>query len=769
MSRPVLSADNVGQQVTDLTVKAVKVFCPRTKSNFVSFMTDGRFMASGTSKIDVIEGGIYVISGKVTLWNERVQVKLSSIRHADTEDNSSALIAAFLADNLTGAGKILSNALAEAFGEEVIDVLLNDPEKVSSEVKNLSKEKAMSFCDAVTDNETFFREGLAARKLGLTQEQIKTLYGMGELSVESIKENPYALMAKGIADFSLCDKIAMEAGFETLSDIRVAAALSEAAESVCDDTKSTKLRPVQVRKKAFSMLNAGEGAKISSEDFSKVFPDACSIAVENKEIAVFKFTGDKCQATDPLDDEAFISPMHYFKAEAAIKKRIEKFLSMRVKVPSRAESDRIMAKYADRIGIVLDDAQLAALHLCMYCPFCIITGGPGTGKTTIMGILAEYFRETNITCVFAAPTGRAAKRLSESTSSPAATIHRLLGVRPMDDMTGNTYFVHDHTDTIKARVIVIDEMSMVDTELFERLLDATDESTSLILVGDPDQLPSVGCGNVLRDLLSCRAVPSARLTFAHRQNDDSSIAANAYRILNGEPLVADGTDFEIIKTVDDEEGFAKVKELVKGMQDEDAVFLTPTKNENVMLGTVRLNSMLQELFVSEAGGASDLPCVKRGSSVSFFEGDRVMQTRNDYSAEWLDPLTGETEQGVFNGEMGKVDSVDPIEGTMTVFFDDGKTVKYTKKMLEDIELAYAVTVHKSQGCEFEHVIILLGKMNALLYKRNLLYTAVTRGRSRVTIIDSNDTLSRFLKATHGEERATTLKELLAIIDHKRGL
>ena len=578
MSRPMLSADDVGQQVTDLTVKAVKVFCPRTKSNFVSFMTDGRFMASGTSKIDVIEGGIYVISGKVTLWNERVQVKLSSIKHADTGDNGAVLTASFLADNLTGAGKILSAALVEAFGEEVLDVLLNDPGKAADEVKNLSKEKAMSFCDVLTDNEEFFREGLAARKLGLTQEQIKTLYGMGELSVEKIKENPYVLMTKGIADFSLCDKIAMESGFETLSCIRAAAALSEAAAAVCDETKSTKLRPVQVRKKAFSMLNAGECAKITSDEFSNVFPEACKLAVENKEIAVFKFTEDKCQGTDPLDEEALISPMHYFKAEAAIKKRIERFLSMKVKIPPRAESDRIMAKYADRIGIVLDDAQLAALHLCMYCPFCVITGGPGTGKTTIMGILAEYFRETNITCVFAAPTGRAAKRLSESTSTPAATIHRMLGVRPVDDITGNTYFVHDHTDTIKARVIVIDEMSMVDTELFERLLDATDESTSLILVGDPDQLPSVGCGNVLRDLLSCRSVPSARLTFAHRQNDDSSIAANAYRILNGEPLVADGTDFEIIRTINDEEGVAKVKNMVRGMQGEDAVFLTPTKN-----------------------------------------------------------------------------------------------------------------------------------------------------------------------------------------------
>ena len=173
-------------------------------------------------------------------------------------------------------------------------------------------------------------------------------------------------MTKGIADFSLCDKIAIEAGFETLSDIRAAAALSEAAELVCDETKSTKLRPVQVRKKAFSMLNAGECAKITSDDFSKVFPASCQMAVDNKEIAVFGFADDKCQAADPLDAEAFISPLHYFKAEAAIKKRIEKFLSMKVKAPSRAESDRIMANYADRVGIVLDEAQKrrsASLHV----------------------------------------------------------------------------------------------------------------------------------------------------------------------------------------------------------------------------------------------------------------------------------------------------------------------------------------------------------------------------------------------------------------------
>ncbi|MBP5775052.1 MAG: AAA family ATPase [Clostridiales bacterium] len=493
------------------------------------------------------------------------------------------------------------------------------------------------------------------------------------------------------------------------------------------------------------------------------------MAVDNKEIAVFGFSDDKCSATDPLDTEAFISPLHYFKAEAAIKKRIEKFLSMKVKVPLKAESDHIMSRYADKVGIVLDEAQKSALHLCMYCPLCIITGGPGTGKTTIMGILADYFRDKDITCVFAAPTGRAAKRLAESTGSPAATIHRLLGVRPVDDMTGNQFFLHDHSDPIKARVIVIDEMSMVDTELFERLLDATDEQTSLILVGDPDQLPSVGCGNVLRDLLSGRSIPSARLTYTHRQTDDSSIASNAYRILNGEPLIADGIDFEIIKTSNDEEAFERVKAMVKGLQGEDAVFLTPTKNENVMLGTVKLNSMLQELFVSEAGGKDELPSVKRGSTAAFYEGDRVMQTRNDYSAEWIDPVTNKTEQGVFNGEMGTVDSVDMIEGTMTVVFDDGKTVKYTKKMLEDIELAYAVTVHKSQGCEFEHVVILLGKMNALLYKRNLLYTAVTRGRTKVTIVDSGDTLARFLRGLRDEERATSLKDFLAIIDHKRGL
>jgi exodeoxyribonuclease V alpha subunit len=281
-------------------------------------------------------------------------------------------------------------------------------------------------------------------------------------------------------------------------------------------------------------------------------------------------------------------------------------------------------------------------------------------------------------------------------------------------------------------------------------------------VGDPDQLPSVGCGNVLRDLLSGKSVPSARLTFTHRQNDDSSIASNAYRILGGEPLVADGIDFEIIKTSGDEEAFERVKAMIKGMQDEDAVFLTPTKNENVMLGTVRLNAMLQDLFISEAGGRKELPSVKRGTSALFFAGDRVMQTRNDYSAEWLDPATGKTEQGVFNGEMGTVDSVDPIEGTMTVVFDDGKTVKYTKKMLEDIELAYAVTVHKSQGCEFDHVIILLGKMNALLYKRNLLYTAVTRARELLIAVGDENCVRKMAANNTKAKRYSALQDFLVM-------
>ena len=768
-----LSIADIGSEIEDAKVTCIKVFCPRKANNFVSFLCDGRFTVAGKSKVDIVEGGTYIISGKVTEWNNRPQVTLKKIS-MDEEAGDTLLIASFLADNISGLGKTTSEALAERFGREILKVLTETPELASSEVKGLAQSRALAVCDQITQEYEFFEQGLEAKLMGFSQAQIKMLKNTDRLDCEDIRKTPYSLMGHGIAGFELLDRIALGEGMEITAKERIAAALYQSCMYLHEETKSTALLPQYVRKRALEYVNNNE-SKITSDQFSEVFRDAAELAISDKKIAVYKYDNGKCAVCDVEDTEAHFATMSYFASELEIERRLNRMLNTRIDPPPRDESDRILKEVASDLGIIPDKSQLEALYLCMYSPISVITGGPGTGKTTIMGVLGEYFRRNKISCVFAAPTGRAAKKLSEACGSEASTIHRLLGVRRTvntddenllpDDKAGqynSLLFAHGKDNPIVCRVIVIDEMSMVDTMLFRHLLDAVDKGTSLILVGDPDQLPSVGCGDILRDLLSCGSIPKIRLDALHRQSDDGTIASNANLILEGSEPKSSGDDFEVISCKTEEEAQETIARLVIEHKDEDLICLTPTKNENVALGTVQLNKLIQALEDKD-----DLKVIKRGQSLVLHIGDKVMQNKNDYSTEWIDPVTGEVLQGIFNGELGVISDIDPLKGSVTITFDEGKTAEYKGKLLENIDLAYAVTVHKSQGCEFDRVIIALGKMNALLYKRSLLYTAVTRGKMNVTIVELEGTLQKFLKAPKGEVRQTCLKDLLKTVDFRR--
>lgn len=767
-----LSVEDIGSEIEDAKVTCIKVFCPRKANNFVSFLCDGRFTVAGKSKVDIVEGGSYIISGKVTEWNNRPQVTLKKIS-VDEEAGDSLLIASFLADNISGLGKTTAEALASKFGKEVLKVLTETPELASAEVSGLSSSRAMAICDQLVEEYEFFEQGLEAKLMGFSQGQIKMLKNLDRLDCEEIRKTPFALMGHGVAGFELLDRIALGEGVSPVAKERIAAALYQSCMYLHEETKSTALAPQDVRKRALEYVNSHE-SKITSEQFTEVFRDAAAMAIEDKKIAVYKYDSGKCAVCDVEDPEAKFATMSYFASELAIERRINEMLKSKTVPPPRDESDRIMKEVASDLDIIPDKSQLEALYLCMYSPISVITGGPGTGKTTIMGVLGEYFRRSKISCVFAAPTGRAAKKLSEACGSEASTIHRLLGVRRTintddedlpDDKSGqynSLLFAHGKDNPIICRVIVIDEMSMVDTMLMRHLLDATDKGTSIILVGDPDQLPSVGCGDILRDLLSCKSIPAIRLDALHRQADDGSIAANANLILEGNEPKSMGDDFEIISCKTEEEAQETIARLVLEHKNEDLICLTPTKNENVALGTVQLNKLIQALEVKD-----DIKVLKRGQSLVLHIGDKVMQNKNDYSTEWIDPVTGEVLQGIFNGELGVISDIDPLKGSVTITFDEGKTAEYKGKLLDNIDLAYAVTVHKSQGCEFDRVIIALGKMNALLYKRSLLYTAVTRGKMNVTIVECEGTLGKFLRAPKGDTRETCLRDLLKTVDFRR--
>ena len=757
-----LDQQDVGTSVKG-SVKALKIFCPRTEKGFVSFLAEGSFAVAGSSSVDVVEGGIYEVSGKVTTWNGRPEIKLSSIKVLSTETDKVMLTASFLEDNLKGSGKVTSNALAEAFGDDLLDVLENDPDKVTDAVQGVSEELARSFADQVNQDHDFFHKGLKLRQMGLTQTQLKHCIKLGYADIDKIEANPYLLYAVRIAGFETCDRIAGEVSPDGVLTERLAAAFSAAVMRLHENSKSTYLLPDICCRETLKLLNSGPGPEITAPVFEELFETAVTQSNDNKQTAVYRFQDDKCIGCSINDENARVSAYVYFKSEVTIRRKVAELTAAETVKPSRATSDAIFDRLSLESGIILDEVQKDALYLCMYSKLCVITGGPGTGKTTILGLLADYFKERSITAVYAAPTGRAAKRLSDSTGCIATTIHRLLGAVVHDDEAEEMFFEHSADCPIDARVIVVDEMSMVDTELFANLISSVSPDSSLILVGDPDQLPSVGCGNVLPDLLSCSSVPSVRLTGVHRHDEGGSIALGSRMILEGKRPDANAADLMIIKTDTDEEASEKLSKLVEELGDSDWICITPTRNESLPLGTVRLNKMIQKLLT----GDEELR-ISRGKDSHFSIGDRVMQTRNNYSLEWLDPVTGEIDRWVFNGEIGVVRDADPIAGTLVVEFDDGKLVTYNRKTMEDVELAYAVTAHKAQGCEFDNCIIVLGQMSPLLYQRRLLYTAVTRGKKKVIIIDSNDCMQHFLNSRNKGRRDTSLGDLLRLTDIKRG-
>ena len=464
-----LSVEDIGSEIEDAKVTCIKVFCPRKANNFVSFLCDGRFTVAGKSKVDIVEGGSYIISGKVTEWNNRPQVTLKKIS-VDEEAGDSLLIASFLSDNISGLGKTTAEALASRFGKEVLKVLTETPELASTEVSGLSSSRAMAICDQLVEEYEFFEQGLEAKLMGFSQAQIKMLKNLDRLDCEEIRKTPFALMGHGVAGFELLDRIALGEGVSPVAKERIAAALYQSCMYLHEETKSTALVPQDVRKRALEYVNSHE-SKITSEQFTEVFRDAAAMAIEDKKIAVYKYDSGKCAVCDVEDPDARFATMSYFASELAIERRINEMLKSKTVPPPRDESDRIMKEVASDLGIIPDKSQLDALYLCMYSPISVITGGPGTGKTTIMGVLGEYFRRSKISCVFAAPTGRAAKKLSEACGSEASTIHRLLGVRRTintddedlpDDRSGqynSLLFAHGKDNPIICRVIVIDDLS----------------------------------------------------------------------------------------------------------------------------------------------------------------------------------------------------------------------------------------------------------------------------------------------------------------------
>ena len=757
---------DVGTTAEELAVTCSHVLFSR--GNFYIFNCREGISVKGTSSFEIIDGMKLKISGIVGMYGRVFQISADKIEKTEDETNVSTLIAAFIKDTFDGIGSKTALLIAQEYGESFLTELLRRPKSVSDKITGLSEARA-KICSAKIDEDfDRLKTLLKLRIFGLSDENSKkAVKEFGFAAYDLISQNPYVLSEIENIGFETCEELAGGLGLEALDINRVACALKYVLSELHYGSGSTWFKPLEVKESVRDLIVNKNVDKFKHEDkntnFDVAFEQALDLSNKADITVVYKFKDHKCMGCELYDENARISLKNIFKTEAVIKKEVEEFINAQSVAFNDAKAERRIEKLSREIGIVPDEKQKAAIKMCMREPFCIITGGPGTGKTTITGILAEHFRKEKIPCAFCAPTGRAAKRLSEAVKTKAYTIHRLLEVRGDED-GGEMVFGRGSDNPLEARVIIVDEASMVDIFLFKALLYAVAPNSSLIIIGDPNQLPSVGPGSILNDLLSCSAVPRVELEYVFRTENESSIASNSYRILKGEKLIPNDTDFRIFNVDNEEAAISKVGELFteyrKDISDTgDLAILTPTKQN--LCGTGELNFRLQK---TSTGDSTEAVTIKSGAVLH--PNDKVMQIKNDYAIEYFDIESGEVLSGVYNGEIGVVTEADEDSGSVKVLFDDGKEVFYEKKKTEGLDLAYAMTVHKAQGCEFDTVIICLGKISRKLCNRRLFYTAVTRGKKQVIIVDSSGMCDRMIKAGDSNERNTSLSDFLQIIAYK---
>ena len=553
-----------------------------------------------------------------------------------------------------------------------------------------------------------------------------------------LKENPYRLAddIEGVG-FRTADDIAAKAGIRTDSDFRVRSGILYTLLQASGEGH-TFLPQEELTAKTSELLG------IDKEIIEKNYMD---LSIDRK--IIMKQSGDQVQI--------YSSSFYYMEANTATMLR-ELDITYDV---ADAEIEQRIHNIEKQTGMQLDEHQVQAVKEAVRNGLLVITGGPGTGKTTTINTIIRYFEMEGMDIFLAAPTGRAAKRMSETTGFEARTIHRMLELN--GGMEGSAGFERNETNPLETDLVIIDEMSMVDITLMNSLLKAIAPGTRLILVGDINQLPSVGPGSVLKDIIQSEAFNVVMLTKIFRQASTSDIIVNAHKINRGEEVSLDNKsmDFFFLKRYEADIIINVVLQLVKQKLPKfvdatpyDIQVLTPMRKG--LLGVERLNGILQQYLNPPDKSKRE----KEHGDMVFREGDKVMQTKNNYQLEWeictKFGLTVDKGMGIFNGDMGIITEINDFAETMTVEFDEGRKVEYSYKLLDELELAYAITIHKSQGSEYPAVVIPLLNGPSMLMNRNLLYTAVTRARKCVTLVGNDATFNQMIQNTSQQKRYSGL-------------
>ena len=619
-----------------------------------------------------------------------------------------------------------------------------EPERLA-EIKGISGRMAAEIGVQILEKRELREAMIYLSTLGIPNSTAVRIYERYKTDLYQImKTNPYRLAEdiRGIG-FKTADEIGAKAGIDVSDPKRIRGGILHTLKEALGEGH-TYIPKDELLPRSASLLGLSEQAV--SDEITPMIMDSLIVVKE--------------------DSGVFLKTVYFAELQAArkLKDLKDAFSDRPLNGPEKQRVLALMEELKDE-GIALDDVQTNAVLEAVRNGIFILTGGPGTGKTSTIRAVIRYFDAQSQIVMLCAPTGRAAKRMEEATGYSAKTIHRLLEVNGASEQDEDTpIFNRNELNPLEADVIIVDEMSMVDTFLFHALLKAMTPGCRLILSGDAAQLPSVGPGNVLKDLISSGVFSQITLETIYRQSSGGDIVLNADRIRRGisPDTSAAGGDFYFVERSRAEQIYHDLVLLIRekipnkfGIDPFSIQVLSPTKVGN--FGVLTLNEILQSEMNPPAKGKSEL---KRGET-TFRLGDKVMQTKNDYNAKWVvrgvNGIEGEEGEGVFNGDTGIITQVNPFEKSLRVLFDDNREAEYTKDTLEELELAYAITIHKSQGSEYPAVLLLLVDGPRMLFTRNLLYTGVSRGSKCVMILGKWSTVENMVRTDGEQKRCTALK------------
>ena len=646
---------------------------------------------------------------------------------------------------IKGVGEALAKRIVKRFGKDTFRVIEEEPERLV-EVKGISERIAQQITDQMIEKREIREAFLFLQKYGITNTlavKIYEKYGMGMYGI--LKENPYRLAEdiQGVG-FRLADEIAEKIGIHTDSDYRIRSGILYTLLQASLEGHMFLPMRVLVRRSA---------------DLLQVPEEAIRAQIQNLHM-------DHKVVVKKTTDEPEVYAFSYYYAElncARMLRELNVLMESELLDSEEKRIETILQRILKEQGLELDELQKNAVLECVKHGIMILSGGPGTGKTTTINTIIRYFDEEGMDILLAAPTGRAAKRMTEATGYEARTIHRMLEINGGMEDGSRARFERNGENPLETDVVIIDEMSMVDIYLFQSLLEAVSVGTRLILVGDVDQLPSVGPGQVLQDLIESKSFPTVMLKKIYRQAGESDIVMNAHRINMGQKIALNNKskDFFFLPRNDVQVIYKHMIQLITEKlpryveaQPYDIQVLTPMRKGS--LGVETLNEILQR-YLNPAD-----PSRKEHAAGDriFREGDKVMQIKNNYQLEWeivsQYGIRIDSGSGVFNGDIGTIRRIREESSTVQVEYDEHRLVEYTFSQLDEIELAYAITIHKSQGSEYPAVLLPLLSGPKMLMNRNLLYTAVTRARKCVTILGSQEVVDGMIENENQYHRYTGL-------------